>query len=143
MNYMNTQAETTMDTNKGAIFYDGLCVLCSREIEHYRKQAGSEAFNFIDITSPDFTPEAYGVDPHAVHKVMHVKDTTGQLHTGVDAFRAIWKELPKYKFLYRWTNNKAAQFFMKLGYSGFVSIRPYLPRKKVNCETSPYCDIKS
>jgi predicted DCC family thiol-disulfide oxidoreductase YuxK len=128
--------------SQGVIFYDGLCVLCSREIEHYRNQVGSERFNFIDITHADFDPSKHGVDPYAVHKYMHVKNPDGELHTGVEAFRTIWKELPKYQFLHRWTDNSFAQFFMKLGYSGFVYIRPYLPRKKANCETSPYCEIK-
>jgi hypothetical protein len=30
---------------------------------------------------------------------------------------------------------------LELGYKGFVVIRPYLPRKKIACE-SPYCEIK-
>lgn len=138
MNNMKTQESK----QKGVIFYDGLCVLCSAEIEHYRKQKGSDRFLFIDITTPDFKSEAHGVDPYAVHKVMHVKDPKGQLHTGVEAFRAIWRELPRYKFLYKWTDNKLAQSILGLGYNGFVLVRPYLPRKKADCAASPYCESR-
>lgn len=125
---------------QGSIFFDGLCVLCSAEIEHYRKQKGSERFEFVDITAPNFDPSAHGLDPYAVHKFMHVKDTNGRLQVGVEAFRAIWKELPRYQFLYRMTDNRIAHSIMELGYTGFVRIRPYLPRKKADCEDSPYCE---
>lgn len=140
---MKIKAQSSNNSIYGSIFYDGLCVLCSREIEHYRRQVGSERFEFIDITTPDFDPAIHNVDPAAVHKFMHVKDPAGQLHTGVEAFRAIWKELPRYNFLYRWTDNKLAQRLMKIGYSVFVQIRPYLPRKKDDCNKSPYCDLNS
>jgi predicted DCC family thiol-disulfide oxidoreductase YuxK len=138
MNNMTSKEETPV----GSIYYDGLCLLCSREIEHYRKQKGSDRFQFIDITSPGFDAGLYGLDPFKVHRVMHVRDTSGNLKTGVEAFRAIWKELPRYQFLYRLTDNKIAGALMQIGYSGFAQIRPYLPRKKANCETSPYCDLK-
>lgn len=141
---MKTQLNNTNHTkaNSGAIFFDGLCILCSREIEHYRKQAGSENFSFIDITDASFDPEAHGVDPFAVHKVMHVKDRNGKLYTGVEAFRAIWKELPRYRFLHSWTRHEFVKSVMKLGYNGFVRIRPILPRRKANCDASPYCETK-
>jgi|GEM_PF-4314637 len=73
---------------------------------------------------------------------MHVKNPSGLLHKGPEAFRAIWKQLPKYQFLYRWTDNSITQRLMSIGYTGFVRIRPYLTRKKVDCATSPYCDLK-
>ncbi len=126
--------------NKSVIFYDGLCIVCSREIDHYRKQTGSDKFIFLDITEASFDAASHGVDPFKVHKVMHVKDNNGRLYTGAEAFRAIWKELPKYQFLYRWTDNALVKSLMAIGYAGFATIRPYLPRKKANCETSPYCD---
>jgi predicted DCC family thiol-disulfide oxidoreductase YuxK len=139
MNYMSMQSKS----QNGEIFYDGLCVLCSREIEHYRKQSGADAFKFIDITDSNFDAAAHGVDPYAVHKNMHVKDANGTLHVGVDAFRAIWKQLPKYNFLYQWTQSQNVQKIMSICYFGFTKVRPYLPRKKANCEQSPYCEINT
>lgn len=130
-------------SQQGTIFYDGLCVLCSREIEHYRKQKGSDRFAFVDITQTDFDATKFNVDPFAVHKFMHVKSPDGQLHVGVEAFRTIWKELPKYKFLYQWTDNSLARAVLNIGYSGFVRVRPYLPRKSADCSASPYCETKN
>ncbi len=126
----------------GYIFYDGLCLLCSREIDHYRKQIGSERFQFIDITAPDFSASEHGVDPFEVHKVMHVKDPNGVLHQGIEAFRAIWNELPRYRILYKMSSYTSVQWFLKRAYKIFTSLRPYLPKNKRDCSQSPYCDLK-
>jgi predicted DCC family thiol-disulfide oxidoreductase YuxK len=131
-----------MKTPSGMIYFDGLCLACSSEINHYRRLKGSEKFSFIDITVPGFQPESHGIDPHQVHQVMHVRDTDGQLHQGVDAFRAIWRELPRYQFMYHLSERKTVRRILELGYKAFVRVRPYLPRKKLDCSQSPYCEIQ-
>lgn len=132
-----------MKPQVGSIYYDGLCIACSTEINHYRKLSGSEKFSFIDITDIDFKAIDHGIDPRLAHKVMHVRDLDGNLHQGVDAFRAIWKQLPRYQFLYNLSNQKTVRSILEIGYNLFVKIRPYLPRKKSDCSSSPYCEIKS
>lgn len=133
----------TDDTPALTVYFDGLCHLCSREIDHYRKQTGSDKIAFRDITAVDFNAPAEGLDPFLVHKVMHVKDASGQTHTGVQAFIEIWKQLPKYQPAARIAQTKPAFALMNLGYQVFARIRPYLPKKvKQDCSTSPYCEIK-
>jgi predicted DCC family thiol-disulfide oxidoreductase YuxK len=132
-----------MESALGSIYFDGLCVACTTEINHYRKLKGSEKFLFVDITQSQFKPEEHGLDPFLVHKVMHVRDPQGTLHQGVEAFRAIWKELPRYQFLYKLTENSKVKGVMQWGYDFFVIIRPYLPRRKAaDCSQSPYCEMK-
>lgn len=138
-------------TNSAAltIFYDGLCPLCAREIEHYRKKKGSEKLKFMDITDPSFKAQEFGLDPKLVHQVMHVRKKDGTIATKVDAFIAIWQELPAYKLLARVADLRAVRPFLEIGYSGFARVRPYLPRLKTrpnqaheSCEQSPYCEKK-
>lgn len=129
-----SQAKTT-------VYFDGLCRACSMEIEHYRKQEGSDRIDFVDIMSPDFRAEAHGLDPRKVHKVMHVRSADGILHEGVDAFRAIWAELPRYRFMTKVADSKVVRPLLEAGYRFFVRIRPYLPRKKADCSASPYCEV--
>ncbi len=126
-----------------SVYFDGLCLLCSREIDHYRKQQGGEALQFIDITKPEFNAVALGLDPMQVHKIMHVQNSDGVLHTRVDAFIAIWERLPKYHKFARLARLKWVRPILDLGYEAFALIRPYLPRRKENCETSPYCETRS
>ncbi len=131
-----------MNKEKGAIYFDGLCMACAAEINHYRKKTGAERFLFIDITAADFKAEDHNLDPQKVHRVMHVRDPDGILFQGVDAFRAIWKELDQYQFLYRLSEGKAVRCVLNMGYQAFVRIRPFLPRKKADCSRSPYCEVK-
>jgi predicted DCC family thiol-disulfide oxidoreductase YuxK len=131
-----------MNSQLGAIYYDGLCRVCSAEINHYRRLPGAERFSFIDITSGNFKAEEHGIDPFLAHKVMHVRDPQGQLHQGVDAFRAIWSQLPRYQGLYRLSQTKFVDLFLQVGYQAFVKIRPFLPRKKSDCANSPYCEVR-
>ena len=131
-----------MSSQNGTIYFDGLCKACSAEINHYRGQQGAESFDFLDITHPDFNPQSHGLDPVKVHKVMHVRDQQGVLHEGVDAFRTIWKALPRYRFLVRLSDIGIVRGVMELGYRLFIRIRPYLPRKKAHdCSSSPYCEV--
>lgn len=130
-----------MPANKLSVFFDGLCPLCSREIDHYRTQAGSDRLEFVDITEASFDAEREGLDPRRVHKVMHTRDDRGNLYTGIGAFVAIWDVLPKYKWLAKLARNGAVRPLMDVGYNVFAAIRPYLPRRTRECEASPYCDI--
>jgi predicted DCC family thiol-disulfide oxidoreductase YuxK len=133
-----------MNNTKVTVFYDGLCVLCSREIEHYRRSRGADLINFVDICAPGFDPASHGVDPKAVHRVMHVKRADGTLATEVDAFIAIWTTLPGYWLLARIARLGFVRFFLNIGYHLFVRVRPYLPRRSADvyaCADSPYCDV--
>ena len=133
-----------MNSAKVIVYYDGLCVLCSREIEHYRRSRGADLINFVDICAPGFDAGAHGVDPKAVHRVMHVKRADGTLATEVDAFIAIWTTLPGYWLLARIARLGFVRFFLNIGYHLFVRVRPYLPRRSADiyaCAASPYCDL--
>jgi predicted DCC family thiol-disulfide oxidoreductase YuxK len=138
MNNMNNQAEIK-------VYFDGLCKVCSKEIDHYKKQPGAQQIEFIDICSAQFDAGKEGLDPFQVHKVMHVKRKDGTLATRVDAFIEIWKVIPKYNWLARLANKKSVKMALEAGYSGFAAFRPFLPRKAspVDCQDSPYCEVKS
>ena len=123
------------------VYFDGLCPLCSREIDHYKSQAGAGSIDFIDITEASFSAEAAGLDPRRVHRRFHVRSGSVVLD-GVDAFREIWKLLPRYGWLARLTGYRLVKLFFVAGYELFALVRPLLPRKSRGCEGSPYCEIK-
>ena len=124
------------------VYYDELCVLCSKEIHHYQKLSGSENIRFVDITAPNFDAVREAVDPYNVHKNMHAKTNDGQLLTKINAFIAIWEILPKYHWLAKISKNYFIKKTMDAGYVVFAEIRPYLPKKQRqnNCSDSPYCE---
>lgn len=122
-----------------SLFYDGLCHLCSREINHYKKLKGSEKINFVDITLANFDAKAEGLDPVAVNKYLHVKTKDGKIVTGVASFLEVWKQLPAYTWLAKLVSFMPIRKVADLGYMIFAEIRPLLPKKE-SCETSPYCE---
>lgn len=81
------------------VFYDGKCGLCRREIAYYRRIAPAHVFEWVDITgTPDgFT--ALGLQVCDGLKALHVQEANGTLHIGVDAFLAIWRQLPRWRLL--------------------------------------------
>jgi predicted DCC family thiol-disulfide oxidoreductase YuxK len=75
------------------VFYDASCGLCRREILYYQKIAPKETFIWIDI-SENATPfTALGFSQWEGMKALHVKDASGTIYIGVDAFITMWKNL--------------------------------------------------
>jgi predicted DCC family thiol-disulfide oxidoreductase YuxK len=111
------------------VYFDGLCPLCSREISYYRKKAGADAIEWIDITSDGFDARSEGLDPQKVQEFFHVKDETGRLIVGVDAFIEIWSRIPSLRYWKTIARLPGATPVMKFGYFVFAKLRPFLPRK--------------
>jgi predicted DCC family thiol-disulfide oxidoreductase YuxK len=117
-----------MEQKNLQVFYDGHCVLCSREIQFYMKQPGSEKIEWIDIMTTGFSAEVHGLDPQKIHARFHVKKS-GQIFEGVDGFQLIWQELKIFKLLDWAAQTSLSRSLMNFGYDLFVKLRPYLPRK--------------
>ncbi|MEN9723608.1 MAG: hypothetical protein RJB38_1594 [Pseudomonadota bacterium] len=120
------------------VYFDGKCVLCSREIEFYRKQSGAEALEWVDISYPGFDAKAEGLDPLTVMRVFHVRNELGELVTGVDGFIEIWKRLPALSLWVKGSKLPGARTLMKWGYQVFIRVRPWLPRREEDCPDG-YC----
>ena len=81
------------------VFYDGKCGLCSKEIDHYQKIAPEGVFDWQDITESADMLNAEGVRLSEGLKLLHVRDSSGKIHVGVDAFILIWRQLQRWKVL--------------------------------------------
>jgi predicted DCC family thiol-disulfide oxidoreductase YuxK len=81
------------------VFYDGKCGLCRREIEHYKRIAPVGVFDWVDITVDASSFERLGVAYADGLKLLHVQDTQGKMHVGVDAFILIWRQIPRWRVL--------------------------------------------
>jgi len=113
------------------VFFDGRCVICSHEIDLYRKRNQAGRLAFVDIMDPEFDPHAWGLDPVLIHERMHGVKADGGIVEGVDTFIAIWEQLPGTLFSHfpRFAKLPVFRPFLDLGYIVFARIRPYLPRR--------------
>ena len=90
-----------MDTDSDlVVLYNGDCPICAREIAVYRRAAQAEALpvTFEDLNTTDLA--AWGVSRDAARRRLHVRDAE-RLRAGVPAFLALWRAIPRYRWLAR------------------------------------------
>jgi len=115
------------------VFYDGSCILCSTEMERYRRRDRRGNMAFIDISSPDFRPEEYGKPHGEFMRKLHVMDAEGRFYSGVDAFPLIWLALPPSRVrrtLARLIMLPVIRSLAWLFYKAFARLRGYLPLRR-------------
>ena len=77
------------------VIYNGACPVCSREIGVYRGRTEGQVA-FVDLNDTDLT--LYGLTPDEAARRLHVVED-GRLLSGVDAFRALWRTTPGFRWL--------------------------------------------
>lgn len=123
------------------VYFDGACHLCSREMEHYRRIDVGRRLDLVDISGPGFDAAAWGLDPAAVQREMHVRLPDGELRVGVAAFVEVWKRLPGFERAARVAASPLLRPALAAGYWTFARlIRPALPKRRREC-TDGACAI--
>ncbi|MFK8138032.1 MAG: thiol-disulfide oxidoreductase DCC family protein [Bdellovibrionales bacterium] len=116
--------------NKTKLYYDGNCVVCSLEMDHYRKIDKDCNLEMVDISSTDFDPGSVPPDEAYLNKYFHIQRPDGSWVTGVEAFVEIWKTLPYWNKLVPLAKFGPFKLLLNLGYKIFIEVRPYLPKKR-------------
>ena len=114
---------------KFAVFYDGLCPLCLKEIGFYQKQRGAEQIEWIDVSKPTDTDPAPGLSRCDALRRFHVRDTNGQLLSGARAFGALWSVLPRFRWLGRIALLPLIAHVLELAYRSFLRVRPLIQNR--------------
>lgn len=126
------------------VFYDGGCKVCAWEVKKYLEMDRHSRIGTIDINHPDFKAEKYGLDAMRVRRYFHVLTADNRVIAGVEAFIEIWETLDTTgsRLAARFARTLPIRALLEVGYSGFVRIRPYLPRNAaVDCGDGS-CAIK-
>jgi predicted DCC family thiol-disulfide oxidoreductase YuxK len=118
------------------VFYDGACLVCATEIEHYVRHDRHGRLTPVDISPEGFSAELPGVSRQALMYELHVVDSGGTIYRGVDAFWAIWQAFPAnswYGLLGKLITLPVINGCARLMYRGFARIRKYLPKRHPPC----------
>jgi predicted DCC family thiol-disulfide oxidoreductase YuxK len=83
------------------VFYDGKCGLCRREIDHYKRIAPQNIFEWIDITVHPESLVELNVTIQDGLRLLHVQGRDGKICQGVDSFLLIWENIPRFRWLAR------------------------------------------
>lgn len=129
---MDAQSLTTAPASLALIvFYDGACLVCSAEMEHYRRLDRAGRLAFVDIGAADFDPAAHGRNHSDFQTQLHVRTPDGRWLTAVDAFLALWEVLPGrgYRLLRGLIGRPLLRPLADAGYRLFARNRRFLPRR--------------
>ena len=105
------------------VYYDGICKMCSKEINYYKKIAPPKCLRWVDIARNGNALENYNVSQQEALLYLHVKDASGKLHIGVDAFKVIWSHLPNWRWLSILLNFSPIHFLAQKLYTLFANNR--------------------
>ena len=84
--------------NTMKVYFNNSCKICKAEIDLYKKEKIQE-IDWIDITNNDFATKETCKNSKELLRRLHVKEGE-KILGGAEAFLALWKKMPKYKFLY-------------------------------------------
>jgi len=118
------------------VFYDGGCVVCATEIEHYVARDRLDRLVPIDISNPRFDPVPYHISRDQFMHELHALDSRDKVYRGVEAFWAIWQAFPTnsvYGLLGKLINLPVINRLAQIAYQGFARIRKYLPKRSNAC----------
>ena len=96
------------------VFFNNSCSICRTEINHYKKHS-DDNINWIDVTN---NKEAQNITSKSYEELlrrMHVIQD-GKVINGAESFLIIWKNIPKYNFLYKIFKIKPLFFFLNIFY---------------------------
>ena len=99
---------------KNKVFFNNSCNICRTEINHYKKHS-NENIEWVDITDNKEAQQITSKSYSQLLRRMHIIQD-GKLIEGAEVFLIIWKNIPKYNFLYKIFNNKPLFFLLKIFY---------------------------
>lgn len=104
LNLWNTPARSkTPETSALRVIFNDECPVCAREMGVYaRESTGPGApIAFCALTEHAHDLEAYGLSPEDLKRRLYVLDVDGTVHSGLGALVAIWRDLPRFRWLAR------------------------------------------
>ena len=81
------------------VFFNNSCSICKTEINLYKKQ-NVQDIEWVDVTNNKSAELETQKNSKALLRRLHVKDGN-KIISGAEAFLLVWKQIPKYNFLYK------------------------------------------
>ena len=96
------------------VFFNNSCNICRAEINHYKKHSNNRV-EWIDVTNNEEAQKVTSKSYKELLRRMHVIQD-GKVIDGAESFLIIWKNIPKYNFLYKIFKIKPLFFFLNIFY---------------------------
>ena len=109
------------------VYFNNSCKICKAEIDLYKKEEISE-INWVDITNNKQAKIETKKNFKELLRRLHV-EKNGEIFSGAKAFLLVWKNIPKYKFLYKIFSLPIIFQIFSAGYE-IIAFFLYLKNKK-------------
>ena len=109
------------------VYFNNSCKICKAEIDLYKKEEISE-INWVDITNNKQAKIETKKNFKELLRRLHV-EKNGEIFSGAKAFLLVWKNIPKYKFLYKIFSLPVIFQIFSVGYE-IIAFFLYLKNKK-------------
>ena len=96
------------------VFFNNSCNICRTEINHYKKHSDG-SLEWVDVTDNQDAQQLTSKSYRDLLRRMHVIQD-GRVIDGAESFLIIWKNIPKYNFLYKIFKIKPLFFFLNIFY---------------------------
>ena len=96
------------------VFFNNSCNICRAEINHYKKHSTKD-LEWIDVTKNNEAQKITSKSYKELLRRMHVIQD-GKVIDGAESFLIIWKNVPKYNFLYKIFKIKPLFFLLNIFY---------------------------
>ena len=109
------------------VYFNNSCKICKAEIDLYKKKKIKE-INRVDITKNGLNKKKTKKNSKELLRRLHVIENE-KVIGGAEAFLALWKKMPRYKFLYNFFKLPIIFSLFSFGYE-IVAFFLYLKNKK-------------
>ena len=109
------------------VYFNNSCKICKAEIDIYKKEKVDD-INWVDITNNNQANIETKKNSKELLRRLHV-EKNGEIFSGAKAFLLVWKNIPKYKFLYSIFSLPIIFQIFSLGYE-IIAFFLYLKNKK-------------
>ena len=96
------------------VFFNNSCNICRAEINHYKKHSDNSV-EWIDVTNNEEAQKVTSKSYKELLRRMHVIQD-GKVIDVAESFLIIWKNVPKYNFLYKIFKNKPMFLILNIFY---------------------------
>ena len=109
------------------VYFNNSCKICKAEIDLYKKEKIQE-IEWIDITNNELAKKETSRNSKELLRRLHIKENEKVIE-GAEAFLALWKKMPKYKFLYYFLRLPIIFSLFSFGYE-IIAFFLYIKNKK-------------
>jgi predicted DCC family thiol-disulfide oxidoreductase YuxK len=97
-----------MDEPAVTTFYNGACPVCRAEMTVYRRRSDAAGLPlvFCDVAADARGAAQHGISADQALRRLYAVDAEGRLYRGYDAMLAVWKRVPRTRWLARLFGNR-------------------------------------